>query len=109
MKETIFLIVSRSKVEDMRKNLPRLSRGQIPIKLNIEVKPNAFTEPTIERDVVVEDWKHDIDFNDVLFEKSTITAKEADIIKKNRLERMQEILESEGYSVQKLESHHDDN
>ena len=108
MKETIFLIVSRSKVEDMRKNLPRLSRGQIPIKLNIEVKPNAFREPTIERDIVVEDWNHDISVNDVLFEKSTITAKEAEIIKQNRLQRMQEILQNEGYSVNKLESPHDD-
>ena len=109
MKETIFLIVSRSKVEDMRKNLPRLSRGQIPIKLNIEVKPNAFVEPTIERDIVVEDWNHDISVDDVLFEKSTITAKEADIIRENRLQRMQEILESNGYSVQKTESPFNDN
>lgn len=101
MKETIFLIVSRNKVEDMRKNLPRLSRGQIPIKLNIEVKPNAFTEPTIERDIVVEDWNHDIDLQDVLFEKSTITEKEAELIKANRLSRMQEILQQHGYEVTK--------
>ena len=101
MKETIFLIVSRNKVEDMRKNLPRLSKGQIPIKLNVEVKPNAFTEPTIERDVIVEDWNHEIDVHDVLFEKSTITQKEADIIKENRLKRMQEILQEHGYEVTK--------
>ncbi len=101
MKETIFLIVSRNKVEDMRKNLPRLTRGQIPIKLNIEVKPNAFTEPTIERDIVVEDWNHDIDLQDVLFEKSTITQKEAELIKANRLNRMQEILQQHGYEVTK--------
>lgn len=101
MKETIFLIVSRNKVEDMRKNLPRLTRGQIPVKLNIEVKPNAFTEPTIERDIVVEDWNHDIDLQDVLFEKSTITQKEAELIKANRLNRMQEILQQHGYEVTK--------
>lgn len=101
MKETIFLIVSRNKVEDMRKNLPRLSRGQIPIKLNVEVKADAFVEPTIERDIVIDNWNHDIDVSDVLFEKSTITQKEADIIKENRLQRMQEILQQHGYEVKK--------
>lgn len=108
MKETIYLRVSRGKVEQMTKQFPTLRKGEIPVKLNVEVKPGAFTEPTIERSVVVEDWNHDIAVDDVLFEKSIITEKEAEIIRENRLQRMQEVLESHGYSVQKLESPHGD-
>jgi hypothetical protein len=37
MKETIYLVVSPYKVERMTKNLPGLSRGEIPVKLSITV------------------------------------------------------------------------
>ena len=44
MRETIFLRISRQKVEGMTKNLPYLNRGEIPIKLILEVKDNAIEE-----------------------------------------------------------------
>jgi hypothetical protein len=34
----------------MRKNLPEVRRGEIPVKLTIAVPPEAFSPPTLARD-----------------------------------------------------------
>lgn len=99
MKETIYLRVSRYKVEQMTKSLPSLRKGEIPVKLNIEVKEKAFREPVVEQTVVVEDWTTGIDIADVSFEKSIITDKEAETIRRLRLERMAQILKDQGFGV----------
>jgi len=99
MRETIYLRVSRKKVEGMTKSLPSLYRGEIPIKLTLEVKDAAFREPTIEREVVVEDWANGIELSDVAFEKNVITEKEAEQIRQDRLIQMKQVLESNGYVV----------
>lgn len=104
MKEVIYLRVSRHKVEGMTKNLPNLYSGEIPVKLTIEVKPEAFHEPVIEKEVTVDDWSDGINVDDVTFDKSIITQAEADKIREMRLQRMSEILESQGYKVSKGES-----
>ena len=82
MREPIYLIVDRNKVVRMVKTLGSLAKGQIPIKLTVEVKPAAFREPTIEREVIVDDWSTGIDISDVTFEKNIITEKEAEIGRK---------------------------
>lgn len=99
MKETIYLRVSRSKVEGMTKNLPDLRRGEIPVKLVVEVDPGAFREPVIERHVKVTDWREGIDIADLDLRESVITEAEAQIIRDRRLAQMRKILEDHGFSV----------
>lgn len=103
MKETIFLIVSQNKVERMVKNLPVLSRGEIPVKVNVSIEPQAFRTPVIEKDVYVEDWREGIDIADVDFKQTSITKDEAELIKKARLEAMTEVLRNNGYEVTKAQ------
>ena len=99
MKETIYLRVSRSKVESMTKNLPDLRRGEIPVKLVIEVDAGAFREPVIERHVKISDWREGIDIADLDLRESVITEAEAQIIRDRRLAQMRKILEDHGFSV----------
>jgi hypothetical protein len=99
MRETIFLVVSRHKVEKMTKSLPQLRRGEIPVKLVIEVAETAYREPVIERKVIIEDWREGIDISDVDFKETFITEEEAALIREQRLKRMAAMLESHGYAV----------
>lgn len=107
MKEVIYLVVSRYKVERMTKNLPTLSRGEIPVKLEFEVNEKAFLEPVISKKVYIEDWRDGIDIADVEFKESIITEEEAAMIRDRRLEKMKGILETQGYQVTKPEEESD--
>jgi hypothetical protein len=108
MEDTIYLICDRKNVKGMRKTLPRWKRGEVIVKLKVEVDPDCFGSPTIEKHVFVEDWKEGIDLEDVQFEKNIITEEEAEIIKEKRLEKMQRILEEQGYFVSKKEEDDDE-
>lgn len=99
MREVIYLAVSRSKVERMTKNLPDLKRGEIPVKLVLEVDEGAFREPVIERHVKVADWREGTDIADVELREAVITEEEAALIRARRLARMQEILIAHGWDV----------
>lgn len=99
MKDVIYLAVSRRGVMRMTKNLPSLMRGEIPVKLELTVDEKAFREPVIVKQVEVNDWREGIDIADVDFKETFITAKEAAMIKEQRLARMQEILEQQGFTV----------
>lgn len=101
MREVIYLRVSRNKVEGMTKNLPYINRGEIPVKLTIEVKDNAFKEPVIEKEVIIEDWQDGTDLADIEFKGNVITKAEAEEIKTMRLNRMAEVLREQGYEVTK--------
>jgi len=101
MKDVIYLVCNSEKVESMRKTLPDLRKGEICVKLTVEVDPKAFGSPTVEKKVYVEDWKRGIDLEDVEFRKNIITEEEAKMIREKRLERMEEILISQGYTVKK--------
>jgi len=50
MKEIIYLVVDQRGVQNMRKALPEVRRGEIPVKLTINVPPEAFSPPTLARD-----------------------------------------------------------
>src|SRR5215217_720626 len=104
MKETIYLVVSPYKVERMTKNLPGLSRGEIPVKLTITVDEKAFREPVISKEVHIDDWREGVDIADVEFRGSVITEEEAEIIKQRRLEKMRGILEAQGFTVTEPEA-----
>jgi hypothetical protein len=99
MKDTIYLRVSRRGVHAMTKNLPATSRGEIPVKLTIDVAETAFREPVIERTVEIVDWREGIDLADVDLRESIITEAEAQLIRDNRLAAMRRILEDQGYQV----------
>jgi hypothetical protein len=99
MKDTIYLRVSRTRVESMTKSLPDVRRGEIPVKLNIEIDPGAFGPPVLERKVHVTDWREGIDLGDVEFRGDIITEDEAQVIRDRRLAKMRTILESQGYTI----------
>ena len=65
MKDIIYLICGKEKVEAMRKTVPYVKRSEIVVKLHLEVAPKAFGSPTIEKQVYVEDWTKGIDIEDV--------------------------------------------
>jgi hypothetical protein len=99
VKETIYLRVSPQRVEGMTKSLPSLNRGEIPVKLVVEVDPSAFREPVLERHVQVTDWREGIDIADIDLRESVITEAEAQMIRDRRLAQMRKILEEHGYEV----------
>lgn len=104
MKETIFLVASARGVLRMTKNLPSLSRGEVPIKVDVTIESDAFRTPVISKEIYVNDWREGIDINDVEFKESVITPKEAEMIRASRMEKMKEILEAQGYTVAKPET-----
>jgi L-ascorbate metabolism protein UlaG (beta-lactamase superfamily) len=99
MRETVYLVVSRHKVERMTKNLPELKRGEIPVKVIVTVADSAFREPVIVREIEVVDWRDGIEVGDLELKESFITEEEAQIIRERRLKKMAELLEANGYAV----------
>jgi hypothetical protein len=99
VKETIYLKVSRSRVEGMYKSLPACGRYEVPVKVLVEVKETAFREPTIERKITVTDWRDGIELADVELTEGIITEAEAEIIKARRLKQMRAVLEEKGFTV----------
>lgn len=103
MKETIYLVVSRDKVERMTKRVPELNRGELPIKIDVTVAPKAFAAPTISQEIYVDEWNEDLTLADIEMKKNFITRDEADEIIAKRTERMKEFLETQGYQITKKE------
>lgn len=101
MKTVIYLVADRSGVRRMTKSLPSIYRGEIPIKVAVTIEDTAFRTPVIEKSIVIDDWREGIDMADVEFKKDIITAEEADIIRRKRLEKMREILTDNGFTVVK--------
>lgn len=99
MKEVIYLRVSPQRVEGMTKRLPDLNRGEIPVKVIVEVEPGAFREPVIERSVTITDWREGIDIADVDLREAFITEAEAQIVRDRRLALMRDVLERQGFTV----------
>jgi len=101
MRETIYLAVSRRRVERLSKRFPDLKRGEIPVKLTVTVDEGAFREPVIERAVTISDWREGVGISDVDFTEAFITEDEAALIRAQRLETMSKVLKSKGYTVKK--------
>ena len=104
MIETIYLYADQWGINRMTKNLNQVKRGEIPIKLEIEVSETAFREPIIEKKVTIEDWRQGVDIADVDFKETFITEDEAAKIREMRFEKMSEILQKQGYNVSKPET-----
>ncbi|WP_020402227.1 hypothetical protein [Gracilimonas tropica] len=106
MKDTFYLIVSNSKVERMVKThraAKDLNRGEIPVKVNLEIPDTNWKPPYLEKDIVVNRWDEGIDVEDVNFDGQYVTEEEADMIRQHRIQKMKEILEQQGFTVAKLE------
>lgn len=105
MKEVIYLTASRNGVgSTVRKNLPtNLTRGEVPIKVVVEIAPDAFAPPVIEQSIYIENPYKGIDLEDVHFNGSVITEAEAEVIRQRRLQKAAEILKANGYSVEKAD------
>lgn len=99
VKDTIYLTVSQAGVQGMRKSFSGSKKGEIVVKLGIEVDKAVFVPPTIEKHVVVNNWQEDIDVGDVQFKDEFITEEEAKVIRDGRLEKMRFILEAQGFKV----------
>jgi hypothetical protein len=104
MKETIYLTVSKQGIQAMRKSYTGEKKGEIVVKLLVEVDDKVFgAPPTVEKFVHVSDWKTGVDVDDVKFDQHFITEEEAEIIRQKRLLKMKEILESQGFTIEKTE------
>lgn len=103
MREVIYLTASRNGVgSTVRKNLPtNLGRGEVPIKVTVDIAADAFAPPVIEQTIVIENPYRGIDLEDVHFNGSTITESEAELIRQKRLEKAADILKANGYTVEK--------
>lgn len=103
MKEVIYLTASRNGVgSTVRKNLPtNLGRGEVPIKVTVEIASDAFAPPVIEQSIYIQNPYNGIDLEDVHFNGSIITESEAELIRQKRLEKAADILKSNGYTVEK--------
>lgn len=105
MRQTIFLYATEYGVENrVTKELGRVGRGQIPIKLTLDIEETAFREPIITKEVKIEDWRQGVDIADVDFKETFITEEEAEAIRQMRFNKMSEILKKQGYSVISPES-----
>lgn len=103
MKDVIYLVVSRNKVERMNKNLPQLYKGEYVVRVNVTVEENAFKEPTLTKDIVISDWRQGIDVSDVEFSEPYITEEEAAIIRERREAQLIAQLKAKGYTITKEE------
>lgn len=101
MNETIYLRVDRNGVKGMTKTMPRLLKNEYPVKLNIEVKPEAFREPLMETDITITDWRQGMAFPDIDLKNLTITKEEAQQIVAQREAQLIEDLRAKGYSITK--------
>jgi hypothetical protein len=99
MRETIYLRVSRNKVEGMTKKMPGLYKGELPVKLNIEIPDKSFGTPTIEKDVRIDTATPELTAADLNIKSLTITETEFAKIKEERRTAMIEQLQSDGFTV----------
>lgn len=103
MKQVIYLLASRNGIDSsVRKNLPtNIQRGEVPIKVTVQIDDNAFAPPVLEQYIHIEDAYKGIDLEDVHFTGSVITEAEAEVIRQRRLEKAAQILKANGYTVEK--------
>lgn len=103
MKDVIYLVVNRNKVERMKmnKNLPSLYKGEYVMRVEATVDDDAFNEPMLTKQVHIENWRQGIDVSDVEFSEPYITEEEATIIRDRRELQLIESLKAKGYNISK--------
>lgn len=104
MKQTIFLIVTHVGVDRMVKNLPRLNKGEYPVKVNVQIDDQAFRTPMVEKEIHVTDWLEGLSIGDVELSQPYITEKEAEQIRAQRRAEQIDQLKSLGYKIEPPEA-----
>ncbi|MFH5833763.1 hypothetical protein [Halalkalibaculum sp. DA384] len=102
MNDTIYLICTKKGVDRMvktKRSATALRKGEVPVKLKIEVPDENWKPPFIEKQITVNRWDENIDVEDVDFEGQFVTEEEAELIRQERLDKMKRILEKQGYTV----------
>jgi hypothetical protein len=99
VRDLVYLVFTRHNVVRMTKKTPALARGEFYTKLQFTALDGVFREPVLETSVVIEDWREGLDIGDVELKEGTITATEADMIRKAREEAMIRALADRGYTV----------
>jgi len=106
MKTDIYLIANKKGIDRMVKSAKaalNLNRGEIPIKLIVEVPDENWKSPFPEKSIRVDRWDNGVDIEDIQFEGDFVTEEEAVLIREKRLEKIKETLEHNGYEVTKKE------
>ena len=57
MRDVVYLICTKSGVERLRKTVPLLKRGEVAIKVSVEVDDELFKQPIVETELKAEE-KH---------------------------------------------------
>jgi hypothetical protein len=99
MRETIYLVLTRHKVERMTKRMPDTGRGEMVVRVNVKVEDTAFREPTLVREIVITDPMDGMQLPDVELTQPFITPEEAEILRQRRRRAMADILREQGYTV----------
>ncbi len=99
MQDVIYLVVTPRKIERMTKSMPDTRRGEIVVKVMVEVPSGAFGPPVLEQRIVVEDWQQGIALDDLDLSSGIITQEEAALIRERRLMQMARVLADNGYVV----------
>lgn len=99
--QTIWLVISAGDgVERMTKRQPgQLGRGEHPVKVTVEYDTEALRPPMLETRVLIEDWRQGLDVGDINMKQATITATEAEAIRRMRRQAMVEQMQELGYTV----------
>ena len=99
MKDTVWLVATRNKIDRMTKGLPATDRGELAIKVNVTVPPGAFAPPVLEMALDVQDWRDGTELGDLDLKQGVITQQEADLIVQRRIAKMADILRERGAVV----------
>lgn len=98
--QVVWFVMNESGIERMTKRQPAsLYRSEHAVKITVRWDTRALSPPTLEREVVIEDWRQGLDVSDVDFKQATITETEADIIRAARREAMVAQMRELGYVV----------
>lgn len=99
MQDVIYLVVTPRRVERMTKSMPSTFKGEIVVKVVVEVPSGAFGPPVLEQRIVVEDWQQGIVLDDLDLRNGIIIQEEAPLIRERRLMQMARVLADNGYVV----------
>lgn len=105
MTEEIFLIATKTGIDRMvktEKSATNLRKSEIPIRIKITIPDDNWKPPFIEKEIVINRWDKGIELEDVEFEGQYVTEEEAQWLREKRIERAKEMLEGQGYSVEKV-------
>jgi hypothetical protein len=99
MKDVIWLRVDRNKVLTMTKGQPQLGRGDLAVKVSVEVDPSCWGSPVLEQSIHIADWRQGMQFPDVQLTELVITEAEAERIRREREQTMAAELARLGWEV----------